>query len=327
VMYGSVIPQAGQPRSRRGSAKLVAGIAVGLVGAAAVIGVALSGGRATSMIQIIPVVNPAMLGHYNTWVPYSEPENVGTYEYQSVAEPMGAMGTNTAFMGTHDGAHVGWQTARRNQAALQFARAPADKSLDKLQAALNQQLHYVSTGAGNAQAMAIFDNIQDSAHGANNHGLHKIAKHTPKDKSTKQSLRYVSGEEAAAGVNNIFDNIQDSAHGANNHGLHKIAKHTPKDKSVKQSLRYVSGEEAAAGVNDIFDNMASDKKHGANNHGLHKIAKHTPKDKATKQSLRYVSGEAGAEGVNDIFDNIASDKKHGANNRGLHKIAKHTPKD
>jgi hypothetical protein len=80
-----------------------AGIAVGLVGAAAVIGVALSGGRATSMIQIIPVVNPAMLGHYNTWVPYSEPENVGTYEYQSVAEPMGAMGTNTAFMGTHDG--------------------------------------------------------------------------------------------------------------------------------------------------------------------------------------------------------------------------------
>jgi len=36
-------------------------------------------------------------------VAYSEPENVGAYEYQSVAEPMGAMGTNTAFMGTHDG--------------------------------------------------------------------------------------------------------------------------------------------------------------------------------------------------------------------------------
>jgi len=31
------------------------------------------------------------------------------------------------------------------------------------------------------QAMAIFDNIQDSAHGSNNHGLHEIAKHTPKD--------------------------------------------------------------------------------------------------------------------------------------------------
>ena len=78
--------------------------------------------------------------------------------------------------------------------------------------------------------MAIFDNIQDSAHGANNHGLHEIAKHTPKDKSTKQSLRYVSGEEAAAGVNNIFDNMaSDKKHGANNHGLHKIAKHTPKD--------------------------------------------------------------------------------------------------
>ena len=28
---------------------------------------------------------------------------MGAYEYQSVAEPMGAMGTNTAFMGTHDG--------------------------------------------------------------------------------------------------------------------------------------------------------------------------------------------------------------------------------
>lgn len=80
-----------------------AGIAAGLVGTAAVIGVALSGGRATSMLQIIPVVNPAMLSHYNTWVPYSEPENVGTYQYQAVEEPMGAMGTNTAFMGTHDG--------------------------------------------------------------------------------------------------------------------------------------------------------------------------------------------------------------------------------
>ena len=33
----------------------------------------------------------------------------------------------------------------------QNARAPRDKSLAKLKVALNQQLHYVSTGAGNAQ--------------------------------------------------------------------------------------------------------------------------------------------------------------------------------
>jgi hypothetical protein len=80
------------------------------------------------------------------------------------------------------------------------------------------------------QAMAIFDNIQDSAHGSNNHGLHEIAKHTPEDKATKQSIRYVSGEAGAEGVNDIFDNIaSDKKHGANNHGLHEIAKHTPKD--------------------------------------------------------------------------------------------------
>jgi len=334
------------------------------------------------MLQIIPVVNPAMLSHYNTWVPYSEPENVGTYQYQAVEEPMGAMGTNTAFMGTHDGAHVGWQTARRRQAGLkmvpfnalshydtwvpneeaassfypvphahvdnagmgtndaflgssdgahtgwQTARAPTDKSLAKLKVALNQQLHYVSTGAGNAQAMAIFDDIQESPHGANNHHLHKIAKHTPKDKSPKQSLHYVSGADGAAGVGAIFDGIAaDKKHGANNHGLHKIAKHTPKDKSTKQSLHYVSGADGAAGVSAIFDGIATDKRHGANNHGLHKIAKHTPKDKAPKQSLHYVSGADGAAGVGAIFDGIAADKKHGANNHGLHKIAKHTPKD
>ena len=80
------------------------GLALGLVGTAAVIGVALSGGRATSMLQIIPVMRSPLLSHYNTWVPYSEPENVGMYQYQASAEPMGQMGTNTAFMGTHDGA-------------------------------------------------------------------------------------------------------------------------------------------------------------------------------------------------------------------------------
>jgi len=52
------------------------------------------------------------------------------------------MGTNTAFIGSSDGAHTGWSNAR----------APTlDKSSAKLQAALNEQLHYVSTGAGNAQ--------------------------------------------------------------------------------------------------------------------------------------------------------------------------------
>jgi len=316
--------------------KIVAGIALGLVGTAAVIGVTLSSGRATSMLQVIPVMGGnSMLSHYNTWVPYAEPENVGMYQYQAAAEPMGQMGTNTAFIGTHDGAHVGWQTARRMQAGLkmmpmnslahydtwvpnddaassfypvphphvnnagmgtndaflgssdgahtgwQTARAPVDKSLAKLKVALNQQLHYVSSGAGNAEAAAIFDDIEAGPHGANNHHLTKIAKHTPKDKSPKQSLHYVSGQSAAAGVNAIFDDIAtDKKHGANNHGLHKIAKHTPKDKATKvQSLHYVSGQAGAAGVNAIFDDIATNKKHGANNHGLHKIAKHTPKDK------------------------------------------------
>ena len=77
---------------------------MGLVGTAAVIGVTLSSGRATSMLQIIPVMGGnGMLSHYSTWVPYAEPENVGMYQYQAAAEPMGQMGTNTAFIGTHDG--------------------------------------------------------------------------------------------------------------------------------------------------------------------------------------------------------------------------------
>ena len=75
------------------------------------------------------------------------------------------------------------------------------------------------------QAGAIFDDINDGPHGANNHHLHKVVKHTPKDKSATQSLHYVSDKAGAAGVNAIFDGITDSEHGANNHHLHKATKH------------------------------------------------------------------------------------------------------
>ena len=52
-------------------------------------------------------------------------------------------------------------------------------SQDKSQ---KQSLHYVSGADGAAGVGAIFDGIAaDKKHGANNHGLHKIAKHTPKD--------------------------------------------------------------------------------------------------------------------------------------------------
>jgi len=312
----------------------VAGIAAGLVGTAAVVGVALNGRPGgSSMLQVIPVAGSNMLGHYNTFVPYSEPENVGMYEYQATMEPMSQMGTNTAFLGSHDGAHVGWQTARRGQQGLQMKMPPMsslahydtwvpnddaasaffpvatkhdgqagmgtnsafigssdgahtgwnnaralpkpDESLAKLKAALNQQLHYVSTGSGNAEASAIFDDIGAGPHGANNGHLRKIAKHTPKDKSTKQSLHYVSTGAGNAGVSQIFDSMQ-KTHGANNGHLHKVAKHTPKDKSMKQSLHYVSTGAGNAGVSQIFDSMQ--KTHGANNGHLHKVAKHTPKD-------------------------------------------------
>ena len=79
-----------------------AGIAAGLVGTAAVIGVAMHNRPSgSSMLQIIPA---NMLGHYNTWVPYDEPENMGVYEYQAKMDPAsGWMGTNTAFIGSHDG--------------------------------------------------------------------------------------------------------------------------------------------------------------------------------------------------------------------------------
>ena len=58
---------------------------------------------ATSMLQIMPVMSGKMLGHYNTFVPYDEPQNVGMYEYQATMDPMSQMGTNTAFIGSHDG--------------------------------------------------------------------------------------------------------------------------------------------------------------------------------------------------------------------------------
>ena len=82
---------------------LVAGLAVGLTASAAVIGVTLNARQTpASMLQIIPVMN-GQLAHYNTFVPYDEPENVGMYEYQAHMEPMSQMGTNTAFLGSHDG--------------------------------------------------------------------------------------------------------------------------------------------------------------------------------------------------------------------------------
>lgn len=83
-----------------------AGIAAGLVGTAAVIGVAMHNRPSgSSMLQIIPVMGGGkMLGHYNTYVPYDEPENMGMYEYQAKMDPAsGWMGTNTAFIGSHDG--------------------------------------------------------------------------------------------------------------------------------------------------------------------------------------------------------------------------------
>merc|ERR1712216_410087 len=55
-------------------------------------------------------------------------------------------------------AHTGWQDAR----------APAtDKSLTKLRAALSQQMRYVSTGQGNGEAKAIFDDVGGGEHGSN----------------------------------------------------------------------------------------------------------------------------------------------------------------
>jgi hypothetical protein len=56
-----------------------------------------------SKLQIIPVMSPMALGQYKTWVPYNEPATLGMYEYQATADPMNAMGTNTAFLGSHDG--------------------------------------------------------------------------------------------------------------------------------------------------------------------------------------------------------------------------------
>jgi len=58
----------------------------------------------------------------------------------------------------------------------------SDKSVhDEYKARGKQQLlRYVGTNAGNAGVSQIFDDMQKT-HGANNHHLHKIAKHTPKD--------------------------------------------------------------------------------------------------------------------------------------------------
>lgn len=101
------------------------------------------------------------------------------------------MGKVTCIMGEdcHDGTHQGGLHDNGLQLYdnKPWSRGSIDPNSDKsvnpeYKARGKQQaLHYVSSAAGNAQVNSIFDDMQGGAHGANNHHLHKVAKHTPKD--------------------------------------------------------------------------------------------------------------------------------------------------
>ena len=222
-------PSAG--RTRRDTTRLVAGLAAGTVMAAAIVGMLNARAGPHSTLQIIPVMDSPMLGDWNGHEGWGESVD---YQRQEEPRPFGTMGTNTAFLGSHDGAHVGWPARRLQQgigvhkarrghlqlvpmSALKYdtwvpnaeaasdfypsagaknpigsmgtnnafigssdgahtgwqdARAPAtDKSLTKLRAALSQQMRYVSTGQGNGEAKAIFDDVGGGEHGSNHHHL------------------------------------------------------------------------------------------------------------------------------------------------------------
>ena len=219
-------------RTRRDTTRLVAGLAAGTVMATAIVGMLNARAGPHSTLQIIPVMDSPMLGDWNGHEGWGESVD---YQRQEEPRPFGTMGTNTAFLGSHDGAHVGWPArrlqqgigvlhkARRGQLQLvpmsalkydtwvpnaeaasdfypsagaknpigsmgtnnafigssdgahtgwQDARAPAtDKSLTQLGAALSQQMRYVSTGQGNGEAKAIFDDVGGGEHGSNNRHL------------------------------------------------------------------------------------------------------------------------------------------------------------
>lgn len=101
------------------------------------------------------------------------------------------MGKESCIMGEdcHDGTHQGG--VHDNGLQLYdnkpWSRGSIDPNSDKSvhaeykSRAKQQALHYLSSGAGNAQVRDIFDDLSAGAHGANNHHLHKVAKHTPKD--------------------------------------------------------------------------------------------------------------------------------------------------
>lgn len=121
-------------------------------------------------------------GCADTWVPNDDAASA-FFPVATKHDGQAGMGTNSAFIGSSDGAHTGWQVrnpcapchhlvpwgplspacgcvvgscADGSASCSQNARAPkADKSLAKLKVALDQQLHYVSTGAGDAQVRSV----------------------------------------------------------------------------------------------------------------------------------------------------------------------------
>jgi len=150
------------------------------------------------MMPVLSIIDPGQEPEpFDDWdLGNSQADLDKTYDpnlWENPRQPLSKynMGKVTCIMGEdcHDGTHQGGQHDNGLQLYDNrgWSRGSIDPNSDKsvhaeykTRVGKQQALHYVSTGAGNAQVDAIFDNM-NKYHGANNHHLHKVAKHTPKD--------------------------------------------------------------------------------------------------------------------------------------------------
>ena len=224
-------PSAG--RTRWDTTRLVAGLAAGTVMAAAIVGMLNARAGPHSTLQIIPVMDSPMLGDWNGHEGWGESVD---YQRQEEPRPFGTMGTNTAFLGSHDGAHVGWPARRLQQG---FIGALHKARRGQLQLVPMSALKY-DTWVPNAEAASDFYPSAGAKNpigsmGTNNafigssDGSHtgwQDARAPATDKSlTKlraalnQQMRYVSTGQGNGEAKAIFDVVGGGEHGSNHHHL------------------------------------------------------------------------------------------------------------
>jgi len=149
------------------------------------------------MMPVLSIMDPGQESEpFDDWdLGNSQADLDKTYDpnlWENPRQPLSKynMGKASCIMGEdcHDGTHQGGMHDNGLQLYdnKPWSRGSIDPNSDKsvhaeYKTRANQQaLHYVSTGASNAQINAMFGDM-NKYHGANNRHLHKVAKHTPKD--------------------------------------------------------------------------------------------------------------------------------------------------